>query len=509
MKRFDKGYIYSSLLADLFYSLVTVFIFLNDFFLSEESNPDDISAAIPFFVVGYIVIFMCFVAYRILFYRTSGYELTDKEIKCNRGVLFRKRSVLEYKKVHAINKKQNIIHRIFGIAILTVDSGSANTSHQAEITIIEKSNVVDALLEELNSLKENGVRGGEAETKKEEVLLNEEGSLYRFTSAKKMLYTLFNLASTAFFTAIFALLIFTVIGFCKALVQLDSLGTWGEFFLYSVLITAGGVLVFSFLSFIGSIIHSFVGYYDFSITKRDQNIQITYGLLEKHTNTFSYDRIKAVKISQGLVQRVLGFASIKLEVIGYTVDSGDDSKNADIGVLVPFCKYSEIGEILSKVLPDYIPAEKQTSSVSFFPFISWFLLIFGGISGIVLSGTVAVMSVLGAPSAATATVALAILGVALIVILFKTASALLSYRNNGIASLDGKLTVYSGGFNRSITVFKAKNLIAVENVTTPCRQRRGIASVVLHLRTNEHSNEIKVNIQKDSLSGELEKLLTL
>jgi len=232
MKRFDKGYIYSSLLADLFYSLVTVFIFLNDFFLSEESNPDDISAAIPFFVVGYIVIFMCFVAYRILFYRTSGYELTDNEIKCNRGVLFRKRSVLEYKKVHAINKKQNIIHRIFGIAILTVDSGSANTSHQAEITIIEKSNVVDALLEELNSLKENGVRGGEVETKKEEVLLSDKDSLYRFTSAKKMLYTLFNIASTAFFTAIFALLIFTVIGICKALVQLDTLGTWGEFFLY-------------------------------------------------------------------------------------------------------------------------------------------------------------------------------------------------------------------------------------------------------------------------------------
>ena len=86
MKRFDKGYIYSSLLTDFFYSIVLVFIFLKDFFFNEESKPEDIAAAIPFFVIGYIVIYLCFVAYRILYYRTSGYELTDNEIKTSFSV---------------------------------------------------------------------------------------------------------------------------------------------------------------------------------------------------------------------------------------------------------------------------------------------------------------------------------------------------------------------------------------------------------------------------------------
>ena len=155
MKRFDIGYIYSSLLSDLFSSLVVVFIFLKDFFLNDESNPEDIIAAIPIFAIAFIVIYLCFIAYRILYYKTSGYELTEKEIKCNRGVLFRKRSVLDYKKVHAINKKQNLFHRIFGIAILTVDSGSTNTSHQAEITIIEKAKTIDALLDEFAAVLKN------------------------------------------------------------------------------------------------------------------------------------------------------------------------------------------------------------------------------------------------------------------------------------------------------------------------------------------------------------------
>lgn len=508
MKRFDKGYIYSSLVSDLFCSFIAVFIFLKDFFLNEESNPEDVRAAIPFFVIAFAVIYISLITYRILYYRASGYELTGKEIKCNRGVFFKKRSVLDYTKIHAINKRQNIFHRIFGVAILTVDSGSANTSHQAEITIFEKNTVADALLDELNSLKESGFKS-EADSNIKEVLLSDKDSLYRFTSGKKMLYTLINIASTVFFTALFAILSIIVIGVCKALLQLDFLGTWGEYFLYAILITVGAMLLFSVFSLIGSIIHSFIGYYGFTITKRGDNIQISYGLLDKHTNAFSYDRIKAVKISQGLVQRMLGFASIKLEVIGYTVSGDDDGKNAGIGMLVPFCKYDEIGEILGKILPNYIPDEKQTGAVSLFPFMSWFLLIFGAAYGTVFAITVALMSVFNVSSSTISKFLLGALCSALIVIAIKFASALLNYRTNGIAEANGKLTVYSGGFNKSITVFMVKHLIAVEDVTTPLRKKHGITSVVMHLKTNQSSNEVKVHIQKDTLTGELEKMLTL
>lgn len=506
MKRFDKGYIYSNLLLDLFSSIVIFFALLSDFFFDESANMKDLVAVIPFFVVVFVVIYLCFVAYRIMYYRTSGYELTETEIKCKRGVLFRKRSVLDYGKIHAINKKQNLIHRIFGIAVLTVDSGSANTSHQAEIVIIEKERTVDALLNELNALKANGVRVDDV-TEKEEVILSDNDSLYRFTSKKKMLYTLINIASTAFFTALFGVLVIIVLGVCKLSFQLDSLGTWGQYFLFAVLIMVGAMLLVSVFSFIGCMIHSFVGYHNFTIAKRDNNIQISFGLLEKHTNMFSYDRIKAVKISQGIVQRILGFAAIKLEVIGYTNNAGDN--NVEIGVLVPFCKYDEIDEILGKVLPDYIPNEKQTKSVSFFPFMSWFLMIFGIITGITLIGTVAVMAALNVPASVIFAIAIAVLGVAVIVILLKLGSAALSYQNNGLALNNGKITVYSGGFIKNVTVFMTKNLIAVENVTTPLRKKKGIASLVVHLKTNARSNEVKVHIQKDTLSEKFEGLLTL
>ena len=141
--------------------------------------------------------------------------------------------------------------------------------------------------------------------------------------------------------------------------------------------------------------------------------------------------------------------------------------------------------------------------------MSWFLLIFGIIAGITLTGTVAVMAVLHAPATVMSAVALSIFGVALLVFALKFVSAILSYHTNGIAIESGKLTAYSGGFNKNITVFMAKHLVAVENVTTPLRKKHGIASVVMHLKTNESSNEVKVHIQKDTLSDGLEKMLIL
>ena len=501
MKKFDKGYIYSSLLSDLFSSLVILFVFLKDFFLDEEAKPEDIQAAIPIFAIAFVVIYLCFAVYRILYYKTSGYELTDKEIKCSRGVLFRKRSILEFKKVHAINKKQNLFQRLFGIAVLTVDSGSTNTSHQAEIIIVEKAETVDALLNELNALKEGSTRTVE---RAEEVLLSDKDSLYSFTSKKKMLYTLINIASTAFATALFGVLAITAIGVCKLMLQISALGTWGQYFLFSLLITLGAMLLFSAFSFVGCMIHSFIGYHNFTVTKRGNDIQIAYGLLERHTNTFSYDRIKAVKISQGLVQRMLGFASIKLEVIGYT---SDDDNNTELGVLVPFCKYDEIGEILGKILPDYIPDEKQTKSVSYIPFISWFAFVLAIVTGVVLLQVVVPMLIFHVSALVIGYVALAIVGISVVIFAVKALRAAFAYQINGIAINNGKITAYSGGFTKNITVFMAKNLVATEDVTTPLRKKAGITSLVMHLKTNALSNEVKVHIQEDALAETMGQML--
>lgn len=511
MKRFDKGYIYYHLLSDLFGCLIILYAFGKDMFFGEDANTFDLSTAGFIFGVIFITVYILFILYRIFYYKTSGYELTEREIKCKRGVLFKKSSVLEYTKIHAINKKQNIIHKIFRVAILTVDSGSANTAHQAEIIIVEKATTVDGLLSQLHLLRKDGVlpKNNEenSETVAEKVLLSQRDSLYNFTSKKKLVYSLVNIVSTAIYTTALGIMLTVVIGICQWFLKFKILNTFGNYLVLAIGITLGAIILLSIVSFVGSIIHSFVGYHNFKITKKDNDIEISFGLLESHTNTFSYDRIKGVKISQSFMQRILGFASIKLEVIGYANETGND--HVELGVLVPFCNYSEVNDILKKILPNYIPDEKQITSKAFFPFFSWAsLIIFGAtfFTGLICFSVFLALKL----SWIIITIVLtALLGIGFVIFLINLLGSYFSYKTNGLGLSDGKITAYSGGFSKTITVLMAENLVAIEDKTTPLRKKAGITSFILHLKTNALSNEIYVNIQDSAILEKLENMLTL
>lgn len=497
MKRFDRGYIFYHLLTDFFISLFFVFYFSTEFLFVIEDETEEITAfnfsAIPYAILVFVAIYLIFTIYRILYQRFSGYELAEREIKCRRGVLFRKSSVIDYRKIHAINKKQNIFHKLFGIAVLTVDSGSANTGHKAEIIVIEKSAIVDSLLAELHALREGGQRKVDG-VKAPEVVLTAADPLYKFATPKKFLYSLISIATSAFFTGVYTLVSLLLMGICKEILKLDFLGTLGQYAMWGAIIVLGAMILVSVFAFIGTVIQSFIGYYNFKIEKRDNDIIISFGLLERHTNSFSRDRIRGVKITQGLIQRALGFAEIKLEVIGYMTDS-DNNSSVTLGVLVPFCKYSEIPEILDKILPEYKPTERQTESPRIFPHLSWFTLILGIITALVAMSAVVPMAMLGVEGWIIGLVSSIIGSTALIIFLSKLGSALLAYKTAGFAIDGEKLTVYNGGYIKQITVMKRRDLSSVEAVATPMQKKAGISSAILHMRTNAMTNEVKVAVQ--------------
>ena len=503
MKKFDIGYIYYHLLSDFFTSVVLIMLFADDMLFGEDVPTEFTLTALPYFIIALLVVYVLFIIYRIIFYKSSGYILKEKEILCRQGVLFRKKSVLDYSKIHAINKKQNIIHKLFKIAVLTIDSGSTNTSQTAEIKIIEKQGTVDYLLEKLHTLKSGNLNIPTEET----VLLSEKDTLYSFTSKRKVLYSVINMVSAVFFITLLLIFLGLVLAFGNYALKLQLFSNIGRFLMYSLIILLGAMLVFSIFSFVVNIIYSFIGYHNFKISKKDNDIEISFGLLERHTNTFSYDRIKAVKISQGLIQRMLGFASIKLEVIGYVSESGND--HAQLGILVPFCKYSETDKILEKILPDYVPDKKQTNSVKYFPFISWFSLILAIVSTIIGLTVFLNLKIFEAPTFVSGIVLSIIFVLAAIIFCVYAVNSYFAFKNNGIAVSGDKITAYSGGFTRIITVFMRKNLIAVEHKTTPLRQKSGITTLVLHIKTNSLTNEFEVKMQSTSLINDLEKMLIL
>ena len=157
MKKFSKKLIWYRLIINIFTSIMLGFVTFSQFLPEEdvEVSPDIIKTAtiISFLVI--IISYALLALYQVLYYKNTGYQLNENEIICVRGVLFKKKSILEYKKIHAINSKQNIVEKLFGISILQIDSGSTNTAQVAEIQIIEDDNVVKDLMRIIKAKQNN------------------------------------------------------------------------------------------------------------------------------------------------------------------------------------------------------------------------------------------------------------------------------------------------------------------------------------------------------------------
>ena len=508
MKKFCKNYLYYHFVADIFIVLVAALAFIDAIFIeNEEGEMLGVDMRmLPFFIGALALLYIGLIVYRVLYLRIASYTLTESEIRVTRGVLFRKNSIVDYKRMHAINKKQNIIQRLFGLAVLTVDSGSANTSASAEIVIYETGAEVDRLLAELKARK-NG-ETVETAAPAEEVIAADSGDLV-FSSGKKLVYSLLNIGS-ALLTTLTVILLALITYFCLVPVLYKLFKAELFYALVTALVIALiGTVCISLFTFLVSILQSFVGYHNFRIKKNATDLEISYGLLTRHTNTFGFDRIQGVVIRQGIIQRLFGYATLNLEVIGYQ-EGGDEGNNngvASVGILLPLCHIGEVESILSSILSPYVPLEKSVSAKKYFPFISWSMLLIGVIFALLWLTVLPPMRLLGATATAVAIVRILLLCGLAIAAGLHAVGALLAYKTAGLAISEDRITVFGGGYRKRITTMRRRSLVAVENVTTPLRARAGIYTLILHMRTNAATNEVKVGMLDKATADQLLSIL--
>ena len=343
MKRFCKNNVLCHLITDLAYVAIIAISFIDMLFIEDEAGElvGIETALVPLFIGACVLIYLAFILYQVFYLRLSGYQINENEVFCQRGVIFRRKSRLEYSKINAINKRQNIIQRIFGVAVLTLDSGATKTAGGAEIIIIEDTKNVDRLMSYFRSVKDGAAPvsslNAEICEKPQRLCTN----YYEFTSKSKLLFSLINAVTALFFLVLSGAVLLLAFFAFSALRLVNADGIL-EYLITGAVAAVILLVGTSAVSFIGSIIYSFVSYYGFSVTKDNDSINISYGLFVRHENSFKLSKIKAVKVSQGLIKRLFGFASINLEVIGYTVDSSSENKGEEIGVLIPFCKCARL-----------------------------------------------------------------------------------------------------------------------------------------------------------------------
>ncbi len=502
MKTFDKGYFYYSLVSSLGSALAIAWAFVN--MTGDEEFHFHVPLALAVYAIAYVVL----VIYAGLYVKTSGYALTDTELRCKRGVLFRKASVLPYTKVHAVNKKQGLIQRLFGIAVLSVDSGATTNAFSAEILIIEKGEVIDRLMVEIKQRQEGRY------TSPDPVMAtvpqtDTRQNLYAFTSKLKIAYSALTVCTALFGLLLLGVVAVVLLAAAVYILRASVHLSFGELVLGAVIVSIIALVLSAVLSLIGGVVTSFLGFHDFKIYRNRDDVEVNYGLFVRHTNNFKFQRIKAVRINQGPIKKLFGFASAGLEVVGYGGDNSDNNQNGNVapGVLLPLCRAKDIHGVIGAILPDYTPDKIENRAKSYPAFILWF---FFGVSTAflaVFAVAFTIMVLLSVPAYVITKVAL-LAAVALATVLLGIAiGAAIQYHHTGLTTGRDKLTIQNGILVKTNTVIKRKDLIAIEKFTTPLRKAKGIYSYKIHFFTNALTNTVVVKNLDANLAGQLENFL--
>ena len=119
-------------------------------------------------------------------------------------------------------------------------------------------------------------------------------------------------------------------------------------FLVTIIILT--VLIFCYV--IGTLI-VFLRYYNYTITQRDNELKITYGLLNVKNITVPTERLQAVIEKQSFIRKLFGYTSIYFIITSdLEVKSNEDvSENGKIMIL-PFINKKEAYSIIRKLIPE-------------------------------------------------------------------------------------------------------------------------------------------------------------
>lgn len=99
-----------------------------------------------------------------------------------------------------------------------------------------------------------------------------------------------------------------------------------------------------------SIIASVIRFFDFTLTEREGELKVSYGLFTRREKGFRRSRVQNVQIEEPIIRRWFGLATLKVQTAGY----GSGVKAEDrIETLSPILRDSDIADYLRIIDPDF------------------------------------------------------------------------------------------------------------------------------------------------------------
>ena len=262
------------------------------------------------------------------------YHIEGTTLKVNEGLFLRKKVTIPKNRVQSVDITSGIIQRLFGLVSVKVKT-AGNNEAAVDLTAITS--------EEARSIVET-LRGESAVAEMDlDDNTKSDPEVYAITM-KQLLAA----GATSGQIGVILSIVGTVLSQFDNMIDFDAMinafDRWAPFLSNSTLIIAVLIVLGTWIF---AILGTITTYYNFVLVRKDKELVVRYGLLKTKQVSVPYNRVQAVRFSEGILRQPFGYGALYIESAG----QGDEKQQSSC-IIAPFVHVGEINRILSEVLPD-------------------------------------------------------------------------------------------------------------------------------------------------------------
>jgi len=278
------------------------------------------------------------------------------------GILFRRTTRLSGQRIQAIDTQANLIFRLLGFVVLNVHTAGKSGAPEVSIPALSIADA-EALTQALRALKtasrpDLSQADGEEKLDPDSRALEPDAEVAPPPAPEPSTVWILSdrnlaiLAATSEFISPFLQLTGSL--FALLFVAGDFLGVSGTIvegvFLLAIFPTF-------FVAWFATAVSAALRYWEFSVTRRGEELRVEKGLLHRSTRTVPFGRIQGVRLVESLLGQLIGRFMVSVDSAGVAGgDKGGVEAPSDLGgptVLHPLLDHQEVRLFFEKMLPGY------------------------------------------------------------------------------------------------------------------------------------------------------------
>lgn len=503
-------------------------------------------------VLGFLALVGVVVLVQWWSYRHLYYELGPEEFNLYSGIFNKKRVHVPYQRIQSVDQRATLPQRIFGVCTVDIDTAGGAANKAVQVPYVLRSQA-EELRRELFARKQAAAvaQGGAAVARAPQATASAPGNVldapaeiwqdvcevfggkevdtgtvtyeYGLTNRELVLTGLSNHTSQVVIVLGILGVVAQVFELAAPLAAGPLESAFGRvssaglqlFGGNLIALVAIAVVAFSVVLWALSAVGACISYGGFKARRRDSRIEVEHGLLQHRFQGVDVDRVQSVMVKQSFIRRLMGYCEVSLgKVDAASENSGGQAQGFETQtglVIHPFVKMNRVPEILAGLVPEFADVPVQVTPVApaalrralvrrcILLGSGFWLALLAAVTQVVVNLWVAPHYSEQAGVAGTVNlIATACYVLALVLLVFDAAGAVLWYRGSGFAYNERFMQVSNGGLSRETVSFPRRKIQFGYTKTNPFQRRSGTATINVRTAAGVSGSTIRlVDARKD------------